>query len=366
MYRIYIFFFSFIILSACQTASHQADQTWLTDMATAQQIATKENKAIFMFYTGSDWCMPCKALHQEVLEQPSFLDLAKDKFVLVELDFPSERVEQSEQQKAHNQFWFEKYTPAVYPTIYLCDAQAKRFGQLEGYAEEKKGNYLKALTDILSNKQNAERLENLVSQANGKDKVLYLDSLLSLSSRYLLVDKKAKMKTLLSLSDEDSFIHSKYSRQLLDLELNEVLLPLIKAFGEVKFENKHSTVSELMAISKTSLAGIETLEQRFPSIPEGKALLELISLKINAQFGIGETAIAKKSMQDILKHPSYSIPFKQSFANSFASLLAENGELNAARSIYDSFIDLDSESAVAQQLKNGKVVFFKFLEGQSR
>src|SRR4051812_42316213 len=65
------------------------DDAWLTDLTKAKALAKKENKIVLMDFTGSDWCPPCKALHRNVLTAKEFTDFAKEKLVLVLVDFPT-------------------------------------------------------------------------------------------------------------------------------------------------------------------------------------------------------------------------------------------------------------------------------------
>ncbi|GIV32950.1 MAG: hypothetical protein KatS3mg031_0485 [Chitinophagales bacterium] len=61
---------------------------WHTDVLKAVDIAIKEKKPLFLFFTGSDWCGWCKRLQNEVFTKPQFQSWASKNVVLVELDFP--------------------------------------------------------------------------------------------------------------------------------------------------------------------------------------------------------------------------------------------------------------------------------------
>ena len=45
---------------------------WTNNLENAKQIAKKEHKFILLNFSGSDWCIPCIRLHQEVFETESF------------------------------------------------------------------------------------------------------------------------------------------------------------------------------------------------------------------------------------------------------------------------------------------------------
>lgn len=75
-----------VIFSLNAAAQDKAE--WETDVVKAVDVAIKEGKPLFMFFTGSDWCGWCKKLQREVFFKPEFHDWAEENVVLVELDFP--------------------------------------------------------------------------------------------------------------------------------------------------------------------------------------------------------------------------------------------------------------------------------------
>ncbi len=62
--------------------------TWHTDLQKANEVSKKTNKPIFGFFTGSDWCGWCTKLQKDVFAKQDFIIWAKEKVVLLELDFP--------------------------------------------------------------------------------------------------------------------------------------------------------------------------------------------------------------------------------------------------------------------------------------
>lgn len=100
----------------------QEEVTWHTDMNKAFDIAVKENKPILMFFTGSDWCGWCKKLQNEVLTTSDFKKWAKDKVVLVELDFPR-RTPQEESIRIQNYQLQSMFNVRGYPTIFFVNPE---------------------------------------------------------------------------------------------------------------------------------------------------------------------------------------------------------------------------------------------------
>lgn len=101
-----------------------AEENWLTSVPEAQAQAQAEKKLILLDFTGSDWCVPCKKLDQEVFSTPEFQAYARSNLVLVKVDFPLSKP-QPEQLKAANQALQEKYNIAGYPTLVLIKPDGK-------------------------------------------------------------------------------------------------------------------------------------------------------------------------------------------------------------------------------------------------
>jgi len=100
-----------------------AAEGWLTDLDEAKKVAAKENKAILVDFTGSDWCGWCIRLREEVFDKPEFKEASKD-FVLVELDFPRTK-KLPEGQKEKNQALSKKFNVRGFPTILLMTAEGQ-------------------------------------------------------------------------------------------------------------------------------------------------------------------------------------------------------------------------------------------------
>lgn len=116
---------------AAAAKSGVAEGEWTTDYRAALAQAKEENRQVFLFFTGSDWCGWCKRLDAEVLSTPEFQAYAKKKLILVKLDFPR-RTPQSSQVKQQNQRLQEQYQIEGYPSIVVLNSRGKTIGQL-GY-----------------------------------------------------------------------------------------------------------------------------------------------------------------------------------------------------------------------------------------
>jgi thiol-disulfide isomerase/thioredoxin len=104
---------------------------WSSDYDAAIARAGREKKAVLAFFTGSDWCPPCKKLTAEVFSTPEFASWAARHAVLVEFDFP--RGYQLEPTlKARNDSFARVLNVTKFPTVVFMDAAGQELGRL-GY-----------------------------------------------------------------------------------------------------------------------------------------------------------------------------------------------------------------------------------------
>jgi thioredoxin-related protein len=92
--------------------------SWYTDIIKASEISKASHKPLFAFFTGSDWCVWCKKLQNDVFSKPEFIQWAKKNVVLVELDFPRRKTLSPEltQQNASLQ---QTFRVQGYPTVWM-------------------------------------------------------------------------------------------------------------------------------------------------------------------------------------------------------------------------------------------------------
>ena len=110
----------------------RADSGWLSDYKRAQQEAKAGNKFILLNFTGSDWCPWCKKFNKEILSQSQFKDYAKENLVLMEVDFPREKL-QSAELKRQNQDLAQQYQVEGFPTIVVLGGDGQKLWQYDGY-----------------------------------------------------------------------------------------------------------------------------------------------------------------------------------------------------------------------------------------
>ena len=150
--------FVLIVASAAAQAQTVKPLVWETNLEAATKISLKTKKPLLLFFTGSDWCGWCIRLQNEVLKTPEFAAWAKEKVVLVELDFPRRTPQQPEiqQQNAELQQMFQV---RGYPTVWFA-TPSKKDGKTNlaqigstGYVAGGPAKWLEGANQILANKK---------------------------------------------------------------------------------------------------------------------------------------------------------------------------------------------------------------------
>ncbi|PTX62374.1 thioredoxin-like protein [Kordia periserrulae] len=125
---------------------------WLTDFEEAKKISKKEKKPILIYFTGSDWCPPCKMLKEDFFYTKKFQEKSKD-FVLVMADLPR-RVDiiTPEQRQANIKLLQEYNKQGKFPNIVAVNHKGKELDNIMSYnmMRDTKRHY-KFLEKILKN-----------------------------------------------------------------------------------------------------------------------------------------------------------------------------------------------------------------------
>ncbi len=153
----------------CSAFASAKGDGWTADYPAAKKEAAASKKDLLIDFTGSDWCGWCIKLNEEVFSHAPFKDGVKDKFVLVELDYPKDKSILSEETLKQNEELAKKYPIKGYPTILLCDADGKPFAAT-GYQPGGPEAYVKSLDELRAKKAVRDESFASASKATGVDK----------------------------------------------------------------------------------------------------------------------------------------------------------------------------------------------------
>jgi len=130
----------FFIAAQADKAS-VVDSQWLTNYDKALKTAEKNNKNVLVYFTGSDWCPPCKMLKKDLFESAEFLALA-DKYVLLYIDIPMNKDIITSEQLQHNKDLSSKLNKkGSVPMMKILDKKGKELDMYSGYSMNGETSY---------------------------------------------------------------------------------------------------------------------------------------------------------------------------------------------------------------------------------
>ena len=114
-----------ILTLGCAAFECDAGTGFDSNYDAAMSRAKKRGKPLFALFTGSDWCIWCKRLEQEVFSQPEFLAVATNAYELAVVDFPQDKSRQAPSERSRNKTLAEKFKVNGFPTVLLIDANGQ-------------------------------------------------------------------------------------------------------------------------------------------------------------------------------------------------------------------------------------------------
>lgn len=134
MKHLLILLFLPIVMIAQADKNAVKSSEWLTDYDKAISKADNSNKNILIYFTGSDWCPPCKSLKTDLFDSAEFAALS-DKYVLLYIDIPMNRDLLSAEQLAHNKELSSKLNKkGSVPLLKILSKDGKELGKYAGYS----------------------------------------------------------------------------------------------------------------------------------------------------------------------------------------------------------------------------------------
>lgn len=124
------------------------DAAWFENYEAAKALSASAERPLLMLFTGSDWCVWCQRLEQEILSQPEFTAYAAENLVLLKIDFPRNS-QQTIELKAQNEQLQMDWDVEGYPTLIISDAQGQFYG-MTGYLAISPSDYVDHVREMIS------------------------------------------------------------------------------------------------------------------------------------------------------------------------------------------------------------------------
>src|SRR5262245_22381421 len=103
-----------------------AADDWFVEFEPARAEAQKQKKDLLIDFGGSDWCAPCKWLKERILSNPTFIELAREHFILVDID-DLYRSEMPAGRKQRYQNLQKEYRVETFPSVVLATPEGKPY-----------------------------------------------------------------------------------------------------------------------------------------------------------------------------------------------------------------------------------------------
>ena len=118
--------FLLVINGRSQSTSNNTDfPLWVNSFDKAKIIASQKDVAILLFFTGTDTCLNCSKMRQNILDTKEFITYSRNSFVMFQVDYPnSKKNNLLPSQIKKNKALVLKYNPSgKLPQIVVIDAK---------------------------------------------------------------------------------------------------------------------------------------------------------------------------------------------------------------------------------------------------
>ena len=106
---------------------------WVATYKDALRKSKKEKKPVLIYFTGSDWCGPCKVLDKDLFHTEKFKAIADKNLVLLEVDIPRRKDIVSADKMSENLYLQSKYKVKAFPTLMMVNHRGKKIAEKKGY-----------------------------------------------------------------------------------------------------------------------------------------------------------------------------------------------------------------------------------------
>lgn len=114
-------------------------------LATAQT----ENKVVLLYFSGSDWCIPCMRFAENILASEDFKAFADSKIITYQVDFPR-KDESSDEVQAYKRSIAEKYNSSGgFPRLIILDTDGSVLWDETGYKNKDAAYYINEFQSVL-------------------------------------------------------------------------------------------------------------------------------------------------------------------------------------------------------------------------
>ncbi len=123
-----------LLLSAQANTDVSSENDWQYNLEAAQKLAKTHDKNILIYFTGSDWCPPCKLLKKDLFDTTEFKETSEN-YILLYVDMPRNKSLLSSEQLKHNKEVLAAHNKkGVFPLLNVLNSNGKSLGDYSGYS----------------------------------------------------------------------------------------------------------------------------------------------------------------------------------------------------------------------------------------
>ncbi len=131
---ILLLLFPFFLIAQAEDYESIESQRWLKDYETALAEAHIEKRNVLVYFTGSDWCPPCKMLKKDLFDSEEFKSISQN-YTLLYIDIPRNKDLLTPEQLLHNNKLLSIHNKKkVFPLIVILNHKGKELDTHSGYS----------------------------------------------------------------------------------------------------------------------------------------------------------------------------------------------------------------------------------------
>jgi protein disulfide-isomerase len=145
-----------------------AAEPWHTSYESALAAATDSGRPVLTVFTGSDWCVHCRHLEENVFHTATFRDWARNRVVLLMIDLPQQGISQQERQE-RSQVCI-KYGVRTFPSVLLIAPDGSKITAQNGYKGQTAATWVAAIDGHVPQPQPQDQVQQ--AEAEREEPVL--------------------------------------------------------------------------------------------------------------------------------------------------------------------------------------------------
>lgn len=142
--------------SVCAFAEGEDKLQWVADYEVATKLASEQNRRVFVLFTNSKVCVPCKTLKTNVIEKQEFIDYANKNLILLMVDYAPYHSKEAkmdlneieEGKKIPKELWMKGRGPWPYLFVLSSTKEVLYSGVANGEDRKTVQEYLKFLDGL--------------------------------------------------------------------------------------------------------------------------------------------------------------------------------------------------------------------------